>query len=267
MTDFSNRELTELLRSLDDLNEAEFVALRDESDISDILDADSKVSDALLDVVVPEELKNQLLDLLANGQNQLSQGVAESWTSQAVNATAELVAAESPRLPPAVHDGRPGRRRLNRIRLVLGALLICASISVGWIASQNDAQVSDATTIASAVPLWIHQIEEVQWQENSASPQWLDIPSCVVTAQRGWASTDDGETAVIDLSGSRFGPAWLVVCKRDIQESLPREPFKQIEVSGAYRVGAWRSGENVYVLIVPQGRSNLDDHIDLPSLS
>ena len=267
MTDFSNRELAELLRSLEDLNEAEFVALRDESSVSDVLDVDSKMSDALFDVEVPADLRMRLLDLLTTNEDPLGNSMPETWASQAVNVTAELVAAESPRLPPAIHDGRPGRRRLNRVRLVLGVLLICASVTVGWLASQKSAQVSDATTIASVMPSWIHLIEEGQWQDKITKPQWLDIPSCVVTAQRSWASTDDGETAVIDLSGSRFGPAWLVVCQRDIQESLPREPFKQIEVSGAYRVGAWRSGGNVYVLIVPQGPSNLDDHIDLPSLS
>ena len=57
MTDFSNRELAELLRSLEDLNEAEFVALRDESGVSDVLDVDSKMSDALLDVEVPDDLR------------------------------------------------------------------------------------------------------------------------------------------------------------------------------------------------------------------
>ena len=55
MTDFSNRELAELLRSLEDLNEAEFVALRDESGVSDVLDVDSKMSDALFDVEVPDD--------------------------------------------------------------------------------------------------------------------------------------------------------------------------------------------------------------------
>lgn len=267
MTDFSNRELAELLRSLDDLNEGELVALRDELDVSDILDADSKVSDALLNVDVPKDLRSRLLDALTTNEDKLSDGMPESWIAQATEATPEMIVAESPRLPPAVHDGRPARKRLNRIRLVLGVLLICASISFGWIASQKSAQVNDAIAISSAMPSWIQLIEEAQWQDSSEAPHWLEVPRCVVTAQHGWMSIDEGESAVVDLSGSRFGPAWLVVYQGDVEASLPMEPFKQVEVSGAYRVGAWKSGEKVYVLIVPQGRSKLDDHIDLPSLS
>ena len=176
MTDFSNRELAELLRSLEDLNEAEFVALRDESGVSDVLDVDSKMSDALLDVEVPDDLRIRLLDLLTTNEDSLGNSMPETWASQAVNVTAELVAAESPQLPPPIRDGRPGRRRLNRIRLLLGVLLICASVTVGWLASQKNAQVSDSTTIASVMPSWIHLIEQGQWRDT-VSYTHLTLPT------------------------------------------------------------------------------------------
>ncbi|HAL13574.1 MAG TPA: hypothetical protein DCP67_07145, partial [Planctomycetaceae bacterium] len=89
MTDFSNRELAELLRSLEDLNEAEFVALRDESGVSDVLDVDSKMSDALFDVEVPADLRIRLLDLLTTNEDPLGNSMPETWASQAVNVTAE----------------------------------------------------------------------------------------------------------------------------------------------------------------------------------
>ncbi|HCK72301.1 MAG TPA: hypothetical protein DHW38_12040, partial [Planctomycetaceae bacterium] len=88
MTDFSNRELAELLRSLEDLNEAEFVALRDESGVSDVLDVDSKMSDALFDVEVPADLRIRLLDLLTTNEDPLGNSMPETWASQAVNVTA-----------------------------------------------------------------------------------------------------------------------------------------------------------------------------------
>ncbi|MCH2222540.1 MAG: hypothetical protein MK097_19785, partial [Dechloromonas sp.] len=74
---------------------------RDESGVSDFLDVDSKMSDALFDVEVPADLRIRLLDLLTTNEDPLGNSMPETWASQAVNVTAELVAAESPRLPPA----------------------------------------------------------------------------------------------------------------------------------------------------------------------
>lgn len=267
MTDFSNRELAELLRSLDDLNEAEFAALRDDKDISDVLESDAKIYDALQDVKVPEGLKSRLLDALsASNTGEYSQAV-QTMVDLVTEATPELVAAESPRLPPADHEGHPGRVRLNRIRVVLGMLLITLCIGVGWYATDYGSDSGDSVEIAASVESWLKTIKEGNWQDATELPEWLDVPDYLAVSQPQRIAESGNKTALLDLSTSRFGSAWLVVYDGNAEQTLPIEPFKKIEVSGAYEVGAWQTNGKVYVLIVPQGRSNLDDHFDLPSLS
>jgi hypothetical protein len=201
---------------------------------------DAAVVAIMEDIDVPEGLQARILDRLRT---------AASSTSDLLNVPNQppLAAEPSVQLAPSREPvSRWSRRQwLAGIATIAACVLVAAFLSI-WLPSAGDVPME---VIAEG---WSRQLI-AHWQQTEKSPREFALPGAITAAPIGWQwLAKHAAHGVAYQLQDRAGTTAVLYVARVSRAGLPLAPPSSPQSNTAGKaVGYWRSGEMVYVLVVP----------------
>ena len=234
----------------DDLSLPGLAALAQAADtdraVADELDRsqrfDRTVASALHDVPVPQDLLDRLL------------------AKAAAAAPVPAVAAEPASLSQP--HFRVTRRAVLALVSLAAAALLAAGIGMYWPRPGRDVSQAELSEAALA---WYDQIPVAEgWTAVADQARFrAQIPASVVRTPSRWRQlqTEHGPAVVYDLAAPGRPRALLFAVRTPDEFAVAPVPFSVVTATRGKAIGAWQSGNMLYVLVIDRDRQRLEDHI------
>jgi len=238
---------------------------------------DQMMADALADVEIPPGLEDRLLASLAelplDGQGRHEQGPLSEQSLQDVLQTD----ASGPQADVAVGAIEPGESSRRRTAIAGFVMAAVAAVVLAIVMRPTSTETAPypASELAGRVAQWLPRLENAisdlaGWQQAAVEPSAGYLADRqVIPAARSWRMFSTGldkQAVVWDLSSRRDGEVYLVVLRPSERYSLPEMPLRRLTSSGQWSLGAWQTGDTLYVLIGGRGVRSLDRLIRQPVL-
>ena len=203
---------------------------------------DAAVSSAMDKVSVPEGLAERILDRL-RAQAAVSTNEIRSLGGQQPIAEAAAVRLA---LPLDLASRWSRRKWLVGFTMIAASILVVAFLSV-WLPVGGDVPLEE---IADG---WLQELGG-NWQDTQLAPREFAVPGAVMASPTSWqwlAKRSSARGVVYQLQDRAGATARLYVVRLS-RVGLPTAPPASPQSNTAGKaVGYWRSGEVVYVLVVP----------------
>lgn len=206
---------------------------------------DAAVSVTMEEVGAPEGLADRILDRLRSQ--------AAVSTSEIRSTGSQQPVAEAVRLaPPHDLDSRWSRRKwLAGITTIAASILVVAFLSV-WLPGDGEVPLEE---IAEG---WFQELG-ANWQDAQQAPGEFPLPGAITASPTSWqwlAKHSSARGVVYQLQ-DRAGTTALLYVVRLTRAGLPATPPASPQSNTAGKaVGYWKSGDTVYVLVVPGDERN-----------
>ena len=192
------------------------------------------------DIDVPEGLQARILDRLRSAVPSASEAFI-------VAGQPPLAAEPSVRLAPSPESvSRWSRRQwLAGFATIAACVLVAAFLSI-WLPSAGDVPLEE---VAEG---WSRQLA-ASWQQTEQAPREFALPSAITAAPVGWQwLAKHAAHGVAYQLQDRAGTTAVLYVVRLSRAGLPLAPPSSPQSNTAGKaVGYWRSGEMVFVLVVP----------------
>ncbi len=201
---------------------------------------DAAVAAKMEDFDVPEGLQQRILDRLRSAASSASEAFSvASPTPLADEASVSLA-------PPQEVVSRWSRRQwLAGFATIAACVLVAAFLSV-WLPGDGEVPMEE---IAEG---WSQQLA-ANWQQVEPAPREFAVPGAITAAPVGWQwLAKHAAHGVAYQLQDRAGTTAVLYAVRLSRAGLPLAPPSTPQSNTAGKaVGYWRSGEMVYVLVVP----------------
>ena len=205
---------------------------------------DAAVGAKMEDIDVPQGLQDRILERLRS---------AAGSTVEALNVASHPLDVE-PAVqiaPPPEPVSRRSRRHYSRRQWLAGFAAIAACVLVAaflsvWLPSDSEVPMED---IADG---WSQQLA-ANWQQTEQPPREFAVPGAITAAPVGWQwLAKHAAHGVAYQLQDRAGTTAILYVARLSRTGLPLAPPAAPQSNtGGKAVGYWRSGDMVYVLVVP----------------
>jgi hypothetical protein len=202
---------------------------------------DAIVSATMEGVAAPEGLAERILNRL-HSQAAVSTGEICNSSNQPPVADAAVRLA-----PPQDLAARWSRRKwLAGVTTIAATILVAAFLSV-WLPGDGELPMEE---IADG---WFQELG-ANWQDTQQAPGEFPLPAAITASPTSWQRLAKHSSArgVVYQLQDRAGTTALLYVVRLTRTGLPATPPPSPQSNtGGKAVGYWRTGEMVYVLVVP----------------
>jgi hypothetical protein len=200
---------------------------------------DAAVAAKMEDIDVPQGLQDRILERLRS---------AAGSTVEALNVASHPLDVEpAMQITPRQYSRRQYSRRqwLAGFAMIAASVLVATFLSV-WLPSDSEVPMED---IADG---WSQQLA-ASWQQTEQPPREFALPSAITAAPVGWQwLAKHAAHGVAYQLQDRAGTTAILYVARLSRAGLPLAPPAAPQSNtGGKAVGYWRSGDMVYVLVVP----------------
>lgn len=238
---------------------------------------DRLLAEALADVEIPVGLEDRLLDGLLEAGLSADAGHQHGLLSEkSLQDVVQTKATDQHDVVTAVQnqESRSTGRRTAIAGIVVAAVA-AVILAIAWRPTSTETAPYPASELAGRVAQWLPRLETAiadtaGWQQASIEPPLAYLADRqVVPHARSWREFEtrlDPQAVIWDLSSRRYGEVYLVVLRPSERYSLPEMPLRRLTSSGQWSLGAWQTGDTLYVLVGGRGVRSLDRLIRQPVL-
>jgi len=213
--------------------------------------SDAAIAGAMERVSVPEGLCDRLLAALGTSEQACDRSLARAVDGALASANAnhapdadaaDLVADKS----SIASDARWSRRRWMAACSGVAATILLAAVLSTWFATSAPVALED---VADS---WFEQLTP-QWQDVARAPRCFAVPAAVLASPTSWQwiARQSEPGVAYQLQSPSGHKAMLYVVRMSRPELPGGPPTRPQSATGGRAVGYWRSGQLVYVLVVP----------------
>jgi hypothetical protein len=212
---------------------------------------DAAIAGTMDRVSVPEDLCERLLAAVGSGAQACDRSLARAidgamasaTANHAPDANASEVVADKASIASSARWSR--RRWLGACSGIAATILVAAVLST-WFATNSPVALED---VADG---WFEQLTP-QWQDIARAPRGFAVPAAVLATPTSWQwiAKQSGPGVAYQLETPSGRKAMLYVVRMARPELPASPPGRPQSATGGRAVGYWRSGQLVYVLVVP----------------
>jgi hypothetical protein len=213
--------------------------------------SDAAIAGAMERVSVPQGLCERLLGALDTSEQACDRSLARAVDGAVASASAaHAPAADAPEVaadkPSIAGDSPWSRRRWLGACSAIAATILVAAVLSTWLATSAPVALED---VADS---WFEQLTP-QWQEIARAPRGFAVPAAVLATPTSWQwiARQSEPGVAYQLQSPSGHKAMLYVVRMSRPELPGGPPTRPQSATGGRAVGYWRSGQSVYVLVVP----------------